>query len=71
METPAQEQARLRRERRAAKLQSGGSARLDAITRLSGRSGSNSPAPEVHDTPVAGMIEDGQAAASTRSQPVG
>lgn len=36
-ETPAQEAARLRRERRNAKIQSGGSARLDAISRLSGR----------------------------------
>ena len=37
--TPGQEAARLRRERRNAKIQSGGSARLDAISRLSGRRG--------------------------------
>lgn len=36
-ESPAQKQARLRRERRNAKLQTGGSARLNAITNLSGR----------------------------------
>ena len=41
-ETPAQEAARLRRERRNAKIQSGGSARLDAISRLSGRRGVDS-----------------------------
>ena len=37
--TPNQEVARLRRERRNAKIQGGGSARLEAITRLSGRRG--------------------------------
>ena len=37
--TPGQEAARLRRERRNAKIQGGGSARLDAISRLSGRRG--------------------------------
>lgn len=36
-ETTAQKQARLRRERRAAKLNAGGSARLERITNLSGR----------------------------------
>ncbi|KAJ9649347.1 hypothetical protein H2201_006617 [Coniosporium apollinis] len=36
-ETPGQRQARLRRERRNAKIQAGGSARLQAITSLSGR----------------------------------
>ncbi len=36
-ESPIQEQARLRRERRNAKIQAGGSARLDAISRLNGR----------------------------------
>lgn len=36
-ESPAQKQARLRRERRAAKLNAGGSARLEKITNLSGR----------------------------------
>ncbi len=36
-ETPAQKQARLRRERRAAKINAGGSARLEKITNLSGR----------------------------------
>ncbi|KAL8674718.1 MAG: hypothetical protein Q9168_000876 [Polycauliona sp. 1 TL-2023] len=37
-ESPAQEQARLRRERREAKIKAGGSTRLDKITQLSGRS---------------------------------
>lgn len=36
-ESPAQKQARLRRERREAKILAGGSARLDKITSLSGR----------------------------------
>ncbi|KAL8915119.1 MAG: hypothetical protein Q9171_000422 [Xanthocarpia ochracea] len=37
-ESPVQKQARLRRERREAKIKSGGSTRLDKITQLSGRS---------------------------------
>ena len=37
--TPNQEAARLRRERRNAKIQGGGSARLEAISRLNGRKG--------------------------------
>lgn len=37
-ESPAQKQARLRRERREAKIKAGGSARLDKITQVSGRS---------------------------------
>ncbi|KAL8738646.1 MAG: hypothetical protein Q9181_000592 [Wetmoreana brouardii] len=36
-ESPAQKQARLRRERRGAKIKAGGSARLDKITQISGR----------------------------------
>ncbi|CAG7936989.1 unnamed protein product [Penicillium olsonii] len=47
-ESPAQRSARLRRERREAKIKEGGSARLDKITSLSGRtpqSGSPSPQP--------------------------
>ena len=36
-ETPTQQQARLRRERREAKIKAGGSARLEKITQLSGR----------------------------------
>lgn len=36
-ETSGQKQARLRRERREAKIKEGGSARLDKITNLSGR----------------------------------
>lgn len=36
-ESPAQRSARLRRERREAKIKGGGSARLDKITSLSGR----------------------------------
>lgn len=37
-ESPAQKQARLRRERREAKIKAGGSARLDQISQVSGRS---------------------------------
>ena len=36
-ESPAQKQARIRRERREAKIKAGGSARLDKISNLSGR----------------------------------
>lgn len=36
-ESPAQKAARIRRERREAKIKEGGSARLDKITSLSGR----------------------------------
>ena len=36
-ETAAQRQARIRRERREAKIKAGGSARLDKITSVSGR----------------------------------
>jgi len=36
-ESPAQRASRLRRERREAKIKEGGSARLDKITSLSGR----------------------------------
>lgn len=36
-ESPAQRAARLRRERREAKIKEGGSARLDKITKTSGR----------------------------------
>jgi hypothetical protein len=37
-ESPAQKQARIRRERREAKIKAGGSARLDKIASLAGRS---------------------------------
>jgi len=36
-ESPAQKQARIRRDRREAKIKAGGSARLEKITNLSGR----------------------------------
>lgn len=36
-ESPAQQAARLRRERREAKIKDGGTARLDKITNISGR----------------------------------
>lgn len=36
-ESPAQKAARMRRERRDAKLKEGGAARLDKITSMSGR----------------------------------
>lgn len=41
-ESPAQQAARLRRERREAKIKAGGSARLDKITSLSGRTPASS-----------------------------
>lgn len=43
-ESPAQRAARLRRERREAKIRDGGSARLEKITNLSGRTAANSTA---------------------------
>jgi GET complex subunit GET2 len=36
-ESPAQRQARIRREKREAKIKAGGNERLEKITRLSGR----------------------------------
>jgi hypothetical protein len=36
-ETPSQRQARIRREKREAKIKAGGAERLDKITALSGR----------------------------------
>ena len=36
-ETPSQKQARLRRERREAKIREGGASRLEKITNVSGR----------------------------------
>ncbi|MCJ1320827.1 hypothetical protein MMC15_006168 [Xylographa vitiligo] len=45
-ESPSQTQARIRRERREAKIKAGGSARLDKITQLSGR-----PPPEPAPSP--------------------
>ncbi|QGA17647.1 hypothetical protein EYB26_005322 [Talaromyces marneffei] len=53
-ESPAQKAARLRRERREAKIKAGGSARLDKITSLSGRTPASmqdvspSPPPQPH-----------------------
>jgi GET complex subunit GET2 len=47
-ETPGQRQARLRRERRQAKIQAEGSTRLAAITNLSGR---RAPAPGTRELP--------------------
>ncbi|KAL8836762.1 MAG: hypothetical protein Q9176_006085 [Flavoplaca citrina] len=44
-ESPAQKQARLRRERREAKIKAAGSTRLDKITQLSGRSAEEVPLP--------------------------
>ncbi|KAL9586822.1 MAG: hypothetical protein Q9212_000640 [Teloschistes hypoglaucus] len=44
-ESPAQKQARLRRERREAKIKAGGSARLDQISQVSGRSAETAPTP--------------------------
>ncbi|OKL59778.1 hypothetical protein UA08_04744 [Talaromyces atroroseus] len=60
-ESPAQQAARLRRERREAKIKAGGSARLDKITSLSGRtpasahqdaSPSPSPQPRLQNEPA-------------------
>ena len=44
-ESPAQRQARIRREKREAKIRAGGSERLDKITRLSGRTPEQSNSP--------------------------
>ncbi|KAL8945232.1 MAG: hypothetical protein Q9211_000242 [Gyalolechia sp. 1 TL-2023] len=56
-ESPAQKQARLRRERREAKIKAGGSARLDKITQVSGRSAEAAapalPAQNPHPSSVA------------------
>ena len=58
-ETPGQKQARLRRERREAKIKAGGSARLEKITNVSGRQNlpgilpSNSCPPRLHTSPRA------------------
>jgi hypothetical protein len=49
-ESPAQQAARLRRERREAKIKAGGSARLDKITSLSGRTPASSMIPSVDIT---------------------
>ncbi|KAF2089890.1 hypothetical protein K490DRAFT_62767 [Saccharata proteae CBS 121410] len=59
-ESDAQRQARLRRERRAAKIQAGGASRLEAITSLSGR-----PAPAPEDAPPA--TQTPPAAATSKS----
>ncbi|EED24405.1 conserved hypothetical protein [Talaromyces stipitatus ATCC 10500] len=57
-ESPAQQAARLRRERREAKIKAGGSARLDKITSLSGRTPASlhdaSPSPSPQPRPQAG-----------------
>ena len=56
VETPTQKQARLRRERREAKIKAGGSARLEKITNLSGRQ--NLPG-RLRDLPAHSPFEDG------------
>ncbi|KAH7117044.1 hypothetical protein B0J11DRAFT_108087 [Dendryphion nanum] len=55
LESPAQEKARLRRERRAAKIQSGGASRLQAISSLQGGSHRDvsNDIPEVKPSPTA------------------
>ncbi|KAL4891910.1 hypothetical protein BDV59DRAFT_181236 [Aspergillus ambiguus] len=50
-ESPAQKAARLRRERREAKIKDGGAARLDKITSLSGRTPQNRDAPSPSPSP--------------------
>ncbi|KAL8728755.1 MAG: hypothetical protein Q9166_005187 [cf. Caloplaca sp. 2 TL-2023] len=54
-ESPVQKQARLRRERREAKIKAGGSTRLDKITQLSGRAAEEAapPPPTVADSSAA------------------
>jgi len=51
-ESPAQQAARLRRERREAKIKNGGSARLDKITSLSGRTPASAREDICHTDPV-------------------
>ncbi|KAK5797856.1 hypothetical protein VI817_004147 [Penicillium citrinum] len=54
-ESPAQRASRLRRERREAKIKEGGSARLDKITSLSGRTPqSRKPQPPSTESPIQG-----------------
>ncbi|OCL12520.1 hypothetical protein AOQ84DRAFT_419495 [Glonium stellatum] len=50
--SPAQEQARLRRERRNAKIQAGGASRLQAITSLNGGHSAPEPPPAVNIEPA-------------------
>ncbi|KAL8839777.1 MAG: hypothetical protein Q9170_001588 [Blastenia crenularia] len=50
-ESPVQKQARLRRERREAKIKAGGSARLDKITQVSGRPAEPAPLPPANNPP--------------------
>ncbi|EEH45525.1 uncharacterized protein PADG_01675 [Paracoccidioides brasiliensis Pb18] len=62
-ESPAQQAARLRRERREAKIKAGGSARLDKITSLSGRT----PA-SMREDPLA-SVSDSTSVPEHRPQP--
>ncbi|KAL8716747.1 MAG: hypothetical protein Q9225_005953 [Loekoesia sp. 1 TL-2023] len=66
-ESPAQKQARLRRERREAKIRAGGSTRLDKITQLSGRSAEAAHYPPLSSVadPDEGNISDHQDRAQT------
>ncbi|KAL8951569.1 MAG: hypothetical protein Q9222_002454 [Ikaeria aurantiellina] len=57
-ESPAQKQARLRRERREAKIKGAGSARLDKITQLSGRAAEAVPSSPPAQLPPLSFIAD-------------
>jgi GET complex subunit GET2 len=55
-ESPAQRQARIRREKREAKIKAGGSERLDKITKLSGRTPEMSKSTTAIKQPVSDQI---------------
>ncbi|KAL8895867.1 MAG: hypothetical protein Q9207_007977 [Kuettlingeria erythrocarpa] len=57
-ESPAQKQARLRRERREAKIKAGGFSRLDQISQLSGRPAEAAPAPQPARDPALSFVAD-------------
>ncbi|KAJ5914791.1 hypothetical protein N7504_003674 [Penicillium tannophilum] len=63
-ESPAQRAARQRRERREAKIREGGSARLDKITSLSGRT------PQSDREEASPSPQPSQAAVSPLSSPI-
>lgn len=63
-ESPTQKQARIRRERREAKIKAGGSSRLDKITSLSGR-----PAESAQPTIIAPALSDHPSSPNPNSNP--
>ncbi|KAL8812673.1 MAG: hypothetical protein Q9223_000565 [Gallowayella weberi] len=68
-ESPAQRQARLRRERREAKIKAGGSTRLDKITQLSGRSAEEVSPPPPSLVPDSSSADPEEADISSHAYP--